>query len=58
MGNFKARQDMVNWWRLYFKHKEKFKFDFDFILERLKNISGYLKATFSNSSFFQKNLQG
>ncbi len=46
MGNFKARQDMINWWRLYFKHKEKFKFDFDFIFERLKNISGFLKATF------------
>lgn len=47
MGNFKARQDMVNWWRLYFKHKEKFVFDFKFVVERLRNISGYFKATFS-----------
>ena len=46
MGNFKARQDMINWWRLYFKHKEKFKFDIRFILERLKNVSGFLKASF------------
>lgn len=50
MGNFKARQDMINWWRLYFKHKDRFKFNFQFIAERLKNISGFLKATFS--SFF------
>ena len=57
MGNFKARQDMVNWWRLYFKHKEKFKFDFQFIIERLRNISGFLKATFSSLFYFQKNLQ-
>lgn len=56
MGNFKARQDMVNWWRLYFKHKNKFKLNFQFILERFKNISGYLKATFSTLFFFQKNL--
>ena len=45
MGNFKARQDMINWWRLYFKHREKFKFDFRFILERLRNFSGFLKAS-------------
>lgn len=57
MGNFKARQDMVNWWRLYFKHKEKFQFNVMFILERLRNISGFLKATFSTLFFFQKNLQ-
>src|SRR3972149_665134 len=48
MGNFKARQDMVNWWRLYFKHKEKFTFYCKFLIERLRNISGYIKATFSN----------
>lgn len=46
MGNFKARQDMINWWRLFFKHPEKFKFNLDFIIERLRNVSGYLKATF------------
>ncbi len=46
MGNFKAKQDMVNWWRLYFKHKEKFKFDWKFIVERLRNVSGFIKASF------------
>ena len=45
MGNFKARKDMVNWWRLYFKHKDKFRFNFAFIVERLRNISGYIKAS-------------
>ncbi len=45
MGNFKARQDMVNWWRLYFKHKDVFRFDLKFIIERLRNISGYIKAS-------------
>lgn len=45
MGNFKARQDMINWWRLYFKHKDRFKFNFQFIAERLKNVSGFFKAS-------------
>ena len=45
MGNFKARQDMINWWRLYFKHPDKFKFDLRFIIERLRNVSGFIKAT-------------
>lgn len=44
MGSFKAWQDLINWWRLYFKHPDVFKFDFKFLLERLKNLSGYLKA--------------
>lgn len=48
MGNFKARQDMVNWWRLNFKHKDYFKFDMKFIVERLRNISGYLKASLAS----------
>jgi GT2 family glycosyltransferase len=47
MGNFKAHQDMINWWRLYFKHPEKFRLDLSFIVERLRNVSGYLKATFN-----------
>ncbi|MFA6532555.1 MAG: glycosyltransferase family 2 protein [Patescibacteria group bacterium] len=46
MGNFKARQDMINWWRLYFKHPEKFRFNLGFIVERLRNVSGFIKATF------------
>ena len=58
MGNFKARQDMINWWRLYFKHKEKFKFNFKFILERLKNFSGFIKATFPSFFSFQRNVHG
>ncbi|MBI5122973.1 glycosyltransferase family 2 protein [Candidatus Roizmanbacteria bacterium] len=58
MGNFKARQDMINWWRLYFKHKDRFKFNFQFIAERLKNVSGFLKATFSSFFFFQRNVRG
>ncbi len=45
MGNFKAKQDMVNWWRLYLKHPKKFKFNLDFIVERLRNISGFIKAS-------------
>ncbi len=45
MGNFKARQDMVNWWRLFFKHPSKFKFNIQFLIERLRNISGYIKAS-------------
>ena len=45
MGNFKARQDMINWWRLFFNHPKKFKFDLDFILERLRNVSGFVKAS-------------
>lgn len=52
MGSFKARQDMINWWRLYFKHREKFKFDLDFIVERLRNVMGYIKATLNNIFHF------
>ncbi|MFN4213099.1 MAG: glycosyltransferase family 2 protein [Microgenomates group bacterium] len=44
MANFKARQDMINWWRLYFKHPDVFNFDFKFLVERLKNLSGYIKS--------------
>jgi len=46
LGNFKARQDMVNWWRLYFKHKSFFRINTLFFVERLRNLSGFLKATF------------
>ncbi|MCX7881500.1 MAG: glycosyltransferase [Patescibacteria group bacterium] len=48
MGSFKARQDMINWWRLYFKHPDKFKFNLQFLLERARNLSGYLKRLISN----------
>jgi len=50
MGNFKAKQDMINWWRLFFKHPGKFKFNLEFIVERMRNLSGYLKATFKISN--------
>jgi len=43
MGNFKEKQDMINWWKLYFKHKDKFSFNYEFIVERLRNVSGYIK---------------
>ncbi|MCL4364235.1 glycosyltransferase [Patescibacteria group bacterium] len=45
MGNFKARQDMINWWRLYLKHPDRFKLNLDFIVERLRNVSGFIKAS-------------
>ncbi|MBU2595694.1 glycosyltransferase family 2 protein [Patescibacteria group bacterium] len=45
MGNFKTRQDMINWWRLFFKHPDKFKFDWQFVIERLRNVSGFIKAS-------------
>ncbi len=51
MGNFKARQDMINWWRLYFKHPDKFQFNLQFVIERLKNISGFIKATINSIKF-------
>ncbi len=58
MGNFKARQDMINWWRLYFKHKDRFKWNIAFVIERLRNFSGFVKATFSTFSSFQRNVRG
>ncbi|MDO9027643.1 MAG: glycosyltransferase [Candidatus Roizmanbacteria bacterium] len=45
MGNFKARQDIINWWRLFFKHPDKFKFDWQFVIERLRNVLGFIKAS-------------
>ncbi|KKP66677.1 MAG: Glycosyl transferase, group 2 family [Candidatus Roizmanbacteria bacterium GW2011_GWA2_35_19] len=47
MGNFKAKQDMINWWRLYFKHPNKFKFNLEFVIERLRNVAGFVKASFN-----------
>jgi len=44
MGSFKAQKDLINWWRLYFKHRHKFKFNLNFILERLYNLSGLIKS--------------
>ena len=45
MGNFKAKQDMINWWRLFLKHPDKFKFNLAFIVERLRNVSRFIKAS-------------
>ena len=67
MGSFKARLDMINWWRLYFKHKDVFKFDLRFLVERLRNVTGYIKIVLNLKknlnilsvlllSFFLKNL--
>lgn len=44
MGSFKTWQDLINWWRLFFKHPDVFKFDLRFLIERGRNISGYLKT--------------
>lgn len=50
MGSFKTRQDMINWWRLYFKHPDVFVFDLKFVVERLRNLSGFMKAIIKNSN--------
>lgn len=47
MGNFKARQDLINWWRISLKNKEYFDFNATFFIERLRNLSGFIKATLS-----------
>jgi len=49
MGAFKQRQDFINWWRLYFKHPDRFNFNLAFVIERLRNISGLVKAVFKSS---------
>jgi hypothetical protein len=48
MGNFKQKMDLINWWRLFIKHKQDgiFNFSPQFLLERLRNVSGFIKATF------------
>jgi len=48
MGSFKERQDLINWWRLYFKHPERFTFNIQFIVERLRNVSGLVKKILFN----------
>lgn len=48
MGNFKQKMDLINWWRLFIKHRQDkvFVFSPQFLLERLHNLSGFIKATF------------
>jgi GT2 family glycosyltransferase len=47
MGNFKQKMDLINWWRLFIKHYRDrvFTFSPQFLLERLRNLSGFIKAT-------------
>jgi len=45
MGNFKAKQDMINWWRLILKNYNSDdwrKYGFKILIERLKNFKGWL----------------
>lgn len=47
MGNFKARQDLVNWWRMVVKHPKKFILSPtlpSMLIERGRNVSGWIKA--------------
>ena len=48
MGNFKQKMDLINWWRLFIKHQRDgvFILSPQFLLERLRNLSGFIKATF------------
>lgn len=49
MGNFKAKMDLRNWWYVILKNwdqKTWLKYGPQILLERLRNLSGYLKATF------------
>jgi len=47
MGNFKQKMDLINWWRLFIKHQQDKVFILSpkFLLERLRNLSGFIKAT-------------
>lgn len=46
MGLYKEKQDVMNWWRLVFKHPDVFlrpSTIFPLLLERGRNMSGLLK---------------
>ncbi|MGB9707622.1 MAG: glycosyltransferase family 2 protein [Microgenomates group bacterium] len=43
MGWFKEKQDLVNWWRLYFKHPDIIRFSPSFLIERARNVMGLVK---------------
>lgn len=45
--SFKEKQDLINWWRIYKKHKQV-KFSPAFLLERGRNVSGLVKQNFSS----------
>lgn len=45
MGNFKQKQDLVNWWRLIIKHPDVFDLKNPQLwVERLRNLSGLIKS--------------
>lgn len=44
--SFKEKQDLINWWRIYRKHKQV-KFSPAFLLERGRNVSGFCKKVFN-----------
>lgn len=51
MGNFKEKQDLKNWFLVIWKNwdrKTLLKYLPFIILERLRNLSGYIKATYEN----------
>ncbi len=48
MGTLKSRLNMINWWRVFFKHPDKIKFSLKFLVERIRNVNGYLKASIKN----------
>lgn len=48
MGCFKQRQDVVNWWRLFFKHPDIIRFSPAFLVERARNVWGLIKCVMCN----------
>ncbi len=47
LGWFKNWLDFKNWILLILKHPKKFRFDYHLFLERLRNLSGLIKAVFA-----------
>jgi GT2 family glycosyltransferase len=50
MGYFKEKQDVINWWRLYFKHPDIIRLSPAFLMERLRNIAGLIKEIIKSSN--------
>ncbi|HNQ31564.1 MAG TPA: glycosyltransferase family 2 protein [Candidatus Woesebacteria bacterium] len=48
MGLYKPTQDVKNWWRLVVKHPDIFPLSFPLLLERVRNVSGLVKAWFTS----------
>ena len=54
MGNFKAKMDLRNWWFVVIKNwdsKTLIKHFIPIIIERLRNLLGYLRATYRQYFF-------